>query len=173
MDMGTEKLMRVANTIAAIAISIEKKVFYFLIIGIASIATIAWHWIDFSTLSFGLALKILMLSLPVLFWFLLWNLVKQLTELPQNLVELKEVGAESLSLVSNLNQTQKKTPKKSVIASLFRLVKTIREPEIFERIFVCAKGLTLLVNPISFIALILSALAIIIFIFIALGVTIF
>ncbi len=173
MSVNTEKLMRVANTIAAIATGLEKKIFYFLLVGITSSVTIAWYWVDFNALSFGTGLKILLLSLPVLIWFLLWNLIKQLTELPQNLSELKEVGEQSISLISNLNQTQEKTPKKSIISGLFRLIKTIREPEIFESILVCTKGLTLLVNPISFVALILSTISIIILTFIALGFAIF
>lgn len=172
MATNTDKLMKIANTVANTAITIEKKVFYFLLIAIVCASTIAWHWLDFTALlSIGSFVKIILLCLPILLWFSLWRLVKQLTQLPENLVELSSAGEQSLSLVSNLNT--EKNSQKSLISNLFSLIKTIREPEIFENIVLCTKGLVLLTNPLSFVALLASAFLIIIFIFVALSFAIF
>ena len=140
-------------------------------IAIFACCFIAWHWVDFQGFSITNLLKALFLSLPILLWLSLWSLIKELTQLPDNLTEIKQVGEESLALVAGIQE--KETSKKSLFGSLFRLIQTIRDPEIFTTILSCVKGLTLLTNPLSFIALILSVILIVIFILTAIGLAIF
>lgn len=161
--MDTDKLLELANNIAGIASSIERKVLYFLVISTLSASFIGWHWIDFSSVNFVLLMKLIFLSIPLFFWFLLWNLIKQLMTLPEKVAELKTLGKESLTLTKEFQQGKAK--KRNIFFTLFNLINTLREPEILGTLYTCIKGISLLINPLALAAIFISGFIMLFYIF--------
>ena len=161
--MDTDKLLELANNIADIASNIEKKVLYFLVISTLSVSFIGWLWLDFSSVNFVLLMKLIFLSIPLFFWFLLWNLIKQLMTLPEKVAELKTLGKESLTLTKEFQQGKAK--KRNIFFTLSNLINTLREPEILGTLYTCIKGISLLINPLALAAIFISGFIMLFYIF--------
>ena len=169
--MEHNKLQNIASKIANIATGLETKVFYFLSVATLSTILVTWQWLDFSPIGFVLILKTVLLALPVLCWFLFWLLIKELTGLPEQVSELKNLGQTSINTIANIRQGTAK--KKSIFGHLFQLISTLREPEILETLLLCSKGAGWLINPFTWFALLFSALVIFGYILVAILTLIF
>jgi len=143
--MEHNKLQNIASKIANIATGLETKVFYFLSVATLSTILVTWQWLDFSPIGFVLILKIVLLALPALCWFLFWLLIKELTGLPEQVSELKNLGQASINTIANIRQGTAK--KKS--------------------------GAGWLINPFTWFALLFSALVIFGYILVAILTLIF
>ncbi len=171
-NMKKQEILDIASSISHLASSIERKVFYVLLIGIFSTITIAWQWLDFSHLSPWSAIKASILLLPIILWFTFWQVVQQLTTLPEALEDIKETSSDSIQLFNSFSPNSPSSPK-NIFSRVFRLIKTLRDPEIIQSVLACVKGLTLLMNPLLLFTLFLSFCAIFLFVIIALLILIF
>ena len=154
--MEQKKLLTIAKKIASIAHSMETKVCYFLCTSTLAACFIAWHWLDFNHISFGFIAKSLLLFIPILFWLLLWLLLKQLTGLPEQVMELKSLAKNSMTTVADIKQGT--ASKKNIFSNLFKLAMTLREPEVLETILLCTKGTGLIINPLALLTLFIAAI---------------
>ena len=171
LNMNKQELLKIDTSISLLASSIERKVFYFLFIGILSSIAIGWQWIDIDNLSFWSAAKISLLALPIIIWFIFWQVIQQLTSLPETMEELKDTGKNSIELLRSFS-TDSLAPK-NTFRRVFGIIRTLRNPEIIHSVLACVKGLAILMNPLLLFALFLSCCAILLFAFIALIVLIF
>lgn len=169
--MNKTNVINVANKVSSIASSMESKVLYFLLLSTISASFIAWQWIDFNTIGVVTIAKALLLAVPLLLWTMLWLLLKQLTGLPEQINELKLLGEESIETASKVSQGT--ATKRNIFSSLFQLFNTLREPEILQTIFLCTRGIGLIINPFALLALFIFALMMIGFILTALLIIIF
>ena len=169
--MQHNSLQNIAQKIAHIATSLETKVFYFLCCAVVAASFLAWLWLDFSQFGFLFSVKVFLLTVPILCWFLFWLLLKQLIGLPEQVLELKDLGQNSINTIANIQQGT--ANKKNIFSNLFQLITTLREPEILETLLLCTKGIGWIINPLAWLVLLLSALFLFSYIFIAIILLIF
>lgn len=156
MALNTD-LQPLLTTVANIAASMQKTVFYWLLLGLVSVALLAWQWLDFTSNIVWLTVQALVLIVPLLVWFFFYTVISQLTELPELVQQTK---ADGLALLAGVKQAkQSKQPKAQptgMFGRLWQLIKLLRHGDNVFVIIEAVKGVALLVNPLFAVLIALS-----------------
>ena len=170
----TKEISELIDSIANQANSIRRKAFFYLAFGITSAFFIGWHWVNMDQQTVWIVVKVIILALPILIWFLFCHVTKQLIELPQAFEMLEEAGQEGIALIQGLSHSSNtKNQSKAGMSKIFQLVKMLRNPEIFEFVIDSVKGIAILMNPLLLFALLASSVVIFLYALIALFLLIF
>ena len=148
---SVERLTLVVNKIGEIANGLQRKLSYFVVLGLVASLALAWKAFTPESVFWWNALKCGVLLLPSLVWVIVWFVLDQLREAPNLVAELSH---DENGVLANLGDFSLKEPEG--LRGVFSTIKEFRKEEGFEVVFDTISGVALIANPLFAILAFLS-----------------